>query len=136
LKGILIPLAAAGWLASFSILAASPSPINPARMSAMVKTPASNAFEGRAPGTAGEAKTVAYLIHRFRALGLEPAGENGGWTQQVPSVHNTSGNPSRLEVSVGGSILPLVAGRDINPQTVRPLPQVTIAIFCMHLRHL
>jgi Zn-dependent M28 family amino/carboxypeptidase len=127
LKAILIPLAAAGWLTSFAILAASPSPISPARMSATVKTLASDAFEGRAPGTAGEAMTVAYLIHRFQALGLEPAGENGGWTQQVPLVHNTAGNPSRLEVSVGGSILPLVVGRDINPQTVRPLPRVTIA---------
>jgi Zn-dependent M28 family amino/carboxypeptidase len=125
---IRIPLAAAGWLTSFAVLAAAlPSPISPARMSATVKTLASDAFEGRAPGTAGEAKTVAYLIRRFRALGLEPAGENGGWTQQVPLVHNTAGNPSRLEVSVGRSILPLVAGRDISPQTVRPLPQVTIA---------
>jgi len=78
LKGILIPLVATGWLASFSVMAASPSPISPARMSATVKTLASDAFEGRAPGTAGEAKTVAYLIHRFRALGLEPAGDNGG----------------------------------------------------------
>jgi Zn-dependent M28 family amino/carboxypeptidase len=125
-------LAAAGWLASFSVLAASPSsppspsPISPARLSATVKTLASDPFEGRAPGTSGEAKTVVYLIHRFRALGLQPAGENGGWTQQVPLVHNTAGNPSRLEVSVGGSIVPLVAGRDINPQTVRPLSQVTI----------
>jgi Zn-dependent M28 family amino/carboxypeptidase len=96
-------------------------------MSATVKTLASDPFEGRAPGTSGEAKTVAYLIHRFRALGLQPAGEDGGWTQPVPLVHNTAGNPSRLEVSVGGSIVPLVAGRDINPQTVRPLSQVTIA---------
>jgi Zn-dependent M28 family amino/carboxypeptidase len=127
LKAILIPLAAAGWLASFSVLAASPSPISPARMSATVKTLASDPFEGRAPGTSGEAKTVVYLIHRFRALGLQPAGENGGWTQQVPLVHNTAGNPSRLEVSVSGSIVPLVAGRDINPQTVRPLSHVTIA---------
>jgi Zn-dependent M28 family amino/carboxypeptidase len=129
LKAIRIPLAAAGWLASFSVLAASPSPspISPARMSATVKTLASDPFEGRAPGTSGEAKTVAYLIHRFRALGLQPAGEDGGWTQQVPLVHNTAGNPSRLEVSVGGSIVPLMAGRDINPQTVRPLSHVTIA---------
>jgi len=95
-------------------------------MSATVKTLASDAFEGRAPGTPGEEKAVEYLIHRFRALGLQPAGEHGGWTQQVPLVHNTAGVPTRLEVSVGGSILPLVAGRDINPGTIRPLSQITI----------
>lgn len=95
-------------------------------MSATVKTLASDAFEGRAPGTPGEEKTVEYLIQRFRALGLQPAGEHGGWTQQVPLVHNTVAVPTRLEVNVGGSILPLVAGRDITPRTTRPVSQVTI----------
>jgi Zn-dependent M28 family amino/carboxypeptidase len=123
---ILVALLAAGSLASFAAMAATPSPISPARMSATVKTLASDAFEGRAPGTLGEEKTVEYLIHRFRALGLQPAGEHGGWTQQVPLVHNTAGLPTRLEVRVGGSIVPLVAGRDINPQTIRPLSQISI----------
>jgi hypothetical protein len=122
---ILIALLAA-WLASFSAMAASPSPISPSRMSSTVKTLASDAFEGRAPGTPGEEMTVEYLIRRFRALGLQPAGEHGGWTQQVPLVHNTVGAPTRLEVSVRGLILPLVPGRDISPQTARPLSQITI----------
>ncbi len=95
-------------------------------MSDTVKTLSSDAFEGRAPGTAAETKTVAYLIGRFRALGLLPAGEHGGWTQAVPLVHDTSGVPTRLEVKISGSRFPLVAGRDINPQTVRALSQVTI----------
>ena len=102
------------------------SPISPVRMSATVKTLASDAFEGRAPGTPGEEMTVQYLIRRFRALGLQPAGEQGGWTQQVPLVHNMAGSPTRLEVRVGGSIVPWVAGRDINPQTLRPVSQISI----------
>ena len=123
---ILVSFLAAGSLASLTATAASQSPISPARMSATVKTLASDAFEGRAPGTPGEQKTVEYLIHRFQALGLQPAGDQGGWTQPVPLVHSTAGEPTRLEVSVGGSILSLVAGRDINPQTVRPVSQITI----------
>jgi Zn-dependent M28 family amino/carboxypeptidase len=95
-------------------------------MSATVKTLASDAFEGRAPGTPGEQRTVEYLIHRFQALGLQPAGEQGGWTQPVPLIHNIAGVPTRLEVNVGGSILSLVAGRDISPRTIRPLSQVSI----------
>jgi len=122
----ILALSLAACLASMSGMAASRSPISPPEMSATVKTLASDAFEGRAPGTPGEQKTVKYLIHRFRALGLQPAGAHGGWTQQVPLVHNTAGVPTRLEVSVGGSILSWVAGRDINPRTIRPLSQVTI----------
>jgi Zn-dependent M28 family amino/carboxypeptidase len=113
-------------LASLSSAAPS-SPIDPARMSATAKTLASDAFEGRAPGTPGEAKTVAYLIDRFRALGLEPGGDNGGWVQKVPLIHDIAGAPTRLEVSIGGSVLPLLAGRDINPQTVRSVSRVSIS---------
>jgi Zn-dependent M28 family amino/carboxypeptidase len=113
-------------LASLSS-AAPTSPIDPARMSATAKTLASDAFEGRAPGTPGEAKTVAYLIDRFRALGLKPGGENGGWVQKVPLIHDVAGVPTRLEVSVGGAVLPLLAGRDINPQTVRSVSRVSIS---------
>jgi Zn-dependent M28 family amino/carboxypeptidase len=122
----LIPLLAAACLGAFSAGAGPPSPISPARMSSTVKVLASDAFEGRAPGTPGEDRTVEYLIGRFRALGLQPAGERGGWTQEVPLVHNTAGVPTRLEVNVGGSILPWVAGRDINPGTIRPLSHITI----------
>jgi Zn-dependent M28 family amino/carboxypeptidase len=95
-------------------------------MSATVKTLASDAFEGRAPGAPGEAKTVAYLVDRFRALGLRPGGDNGGWLQRVPLVHNIADAPTLLEVRVGGSTLPLLAGRDISPQTIRSISRVTI----------
>ncbi len=44
---------------------------------------ASDAYEGREPGTPGEEKTLEYLVREFKALGLEP-GNNGSWFQQVP----------------------------------------------------
>jgi Zn-dependent M28 family amino/carboxypeptidase len=119
-------MVASAVLASFPVTGASPSPINPARMSATVRKLASDSFEGRAPGTPGEAKTVAYLVARFRALGLRPGGENGGWLQQVLLLHNIAETPARLEVRVGGSTLPLLAGRDISPQTIRSISRVSI----------
>jgi Zn-dependent M28 family amino/carboxypeptidase len=119
-------LLAVGWLAPIAAAADSQSPISPARMSQIAKALASDAFQGRAPGTAGEEVTVKYLIHRFRALGLQPAGERGGWTQRVPLVHSTAGTPTRLEVNIGGSIVPWVVGRDIDPQTIRAVHEVTI----------
>ncbi len=127
MKWILGPIIATAVLASFPVTGEPPSPVNPARMSATVKTLASDAFQGRAPGTPGEARTVAYLVDRFRALGLRPGGENGGWLQQVPLLHNTMDTPTRLEVRVGEATLPLLAGRDISPQTIRSVSRVSIS---------
>ena len=126
MKWILGSIVGAAVLASCPVAGDSLSPVNPARMSATVKTLASDAFQGRAPGTPGEAKTVAYLVDRFRALGLQPGGENGGWLQQVPLLHSIVDTPTRLEVRVGGSTLPLLAGRDISPQTIRSISRVSI----------
>ena len=122
----IVAIAATALVTALPVRAGEPSPINPARMSATVKTLSSDAFQGRAPGTAGESKTVAYLVDRFRALGLRPGGENGGWFQQVPLVHNIAATPTRLDLRIGASTLPLLAGRDINPQTLRPVSRVTI----------
>jgi Zn-dependent M28 family amino/carboxypeptidase len=127
MKWILGPIVVTAMFASSSARAESPSPINASRMSATVKTLASDAFQGRAPGTPGEAKTVAYLVDQFRALGLQPGGENGGWLQHVPLVHNIAAPPTRLEIRVGDTTLPLLAGRDMNPQTRRPISRITIS---------
>jgi Zn-dependent M28 family amino/carboxypeptidase len=113
--------------ASSSSGADSSSPIDPSRLSAIAKILASDKFQGRAPGTPGEATTVSYLIDQFRALGLKPAGEKGGWTQAVPLIHSVPGTPTRLEVRFNGVALPLQVGRDINPQTERAVTRVTIS---------
>jgi Zn-dependent M28 family amino/carboxypeptidase len=57
-----------------------------------------DSYEGRAPGSAGEVKTVAYLISKFKAAGLEP-GNNGNWTQDVPLIEITAKNVSALSVA-------------------------------------
>ena len=53
---------------------------DPARLSAITRELASDAYGGRAPGSPGEALTVAYLERAFRELALEPAGEGGGYS--------------------------------------------------------
>ena len=81
-----IPLIAA----LLSLVAAAPAPVphvSTQRMSEITRVLASDEFQGRAPGTPGEEKTIPYLIEQFKAAGLEPAGENGGWTQTVPMIH-------------------------------------------------
>lgn len=115
-------------VASQSVRAASPSPasIDPTRLSDIVRTLASDEFEGRAPGTAGETKTIAYLTQSFHALGLEPGGEDGGWTQTVPLVRTQIGTPQTLNVSFAGKARALTQGRDIYVSTVRNVDRVAI----------
>ena len=57
---------------------------------------AADDFQGRAPGTEGETRTIAWLTEQFRALGLEPGGENGGWTQRVPLIRTQVPEPGEL----------------------------------------
>ena len=54
----------------------------------VTRTLSSDAFEGREPGTAGEEKTLAYMVERFAAAGLQP-GNHGSWFQDVPLVEIT-----------------------------------------------
>jgi Zn-dependent M28 family amino/carboxypeptidase len=51
-----------------------------------IKVLASDEFEGRAPGTPGEERTVAYLVEQFRKLGLKPGNPDGTYVQDVPLV--------------------------------------------------
>ncbi len=62
----------------------------------------SDEFEGRSPGTAGEEKTVAYLIEEFQKAGLQP-GNNGSWVQKVPLVEITAKDFAPLTISGGDS---------------------------------
>jgi Zn-dependent M28 family amino/carboxypeptidase len=100
--------------------------IEPSRLSEIVKVLASDEFEGRAPGTPGEEKTVAYLVDRFAALGLQPGGESGGWTQAVPLIHTQILEPAHLTLTVGDERHRLEQPRDIEVSTVRPLETIEI----------
>ncbi len=45
-----------------------------------------DSYEGRGPGSAGDAKTRHYLIQELQALGLEPGGSDGSWEQSFQLV--------------------------------------------------
>ncbi|PBJ84095.1 aminopeptidase [Lysobacteraceae bacterium NML93-0399] len=69
----------------------------------MVRMLASDEFEGRAPGTPGEEKTVEYIKAQFERIGLQPGGDNDSWYQTVPMIETTA-DPStalRLQTSAG-----------------------------------
>src|SRR5690348_15965071 len=110
------------------VAAAAPSSsvaqVSTQRMSEITRVLASDEFQGRSPGTPGEEKTIPYLIEQFKAAGLEPAGENGGWTQTVPMIHTQLKVPVSISVSQGGAAIPLNFPYDIYLNTVRPVDRV------------
>jgi Zn-dependent M28 family amino/carboxypeptidase len=120
----LLPLCAYG-----SAQAATPAArhVSTARMSEITRVLASDEFQGRAPGTPGEEKTIPYLIEQFKAAGLEPAGENGGWTQTVPMIRTQLTAPVNVSVSQSGQRVPLRFPDDIYLGTVRAVDRASIA---------
>ena len=93
MRTTVIGLGGLAVLASLSI-AAGPDPalkpaldsVNAVDILAHIKVLASDEFEGRAPGTPGEDRTVAYLTEQFRKLGLKPGNPDGTYVQNVPLV--------------------------------------------------
>ena len=77
----------------------------------VTKELSSDAYEGRAPGTKGEEKTIAYLTSQFAAAGLKP-GNNGQWTQEVPLVEITAKNATPLRFTGGKAPVTLQYAKD------------------------
>ncbi|SOD22691.1 Zn-dependent amino- or carboxypeptidase, M28 family [Variovorax sp. YR752] len=104
--------------AASALAADPPAPrFDPQRLSQIVKTVSGDDFEGRAPATPAEAKTVDYLVAQFKAAGLAPGGdlEGGrrGWTQSVPLVKTEFHGTPRLMLQVGAHSDALVQGEQI-----------------------
>ena len=99
---------------------------DPARMSEIVKTLASDEFEGRAPGSRGEDKTIEYLVAQFKALGLEPAGEKGGYVQDVPLLKTQLAAPGTFGFDLKGTKTSLAYGKDVAGISLLPVDRVSI----------
>src|SRR5215467_14159546 len=113
-----ISLATAIALSALTSLAHAAEPaVDPARLSAHVKTLASDEFEGRAPATPGEQKSVAYIVEQMKADGLQPGGDlkNGmrAWTQDVPLAQFDIEGPVDVSVTASGQRHALAQGKDI-----------------------
>ena len=85
--------------------------ISQATMVDITRTLSSDEFDGRMPGTAGEEKTVALLIEKFKAAGLQP-GNGDSWVQKVPLVEITGKDFAPLAISGKGQALDLAFAKD------------------------
>ena len=94
-------------------------------LSAHVEVLASDQFEGRAPSSAGERNTLAYLQSEFERLGLEP-GNGGSWFQEVPLVSITADPAMTLRITGGGAPRQLAYATEFMAWTTRVTPQAAI----------
>jgi Zn-dependent M28 family amino/carboxypeptidase len=98
-------------------------------MKEVTRTLADDSFEGRAPGTPGEEKTLAYLVQKFQAAGLQP-GNKGSWFQDVPLVEITGENYSPLKITAqrarGFVPLSFAYGNDFVGATYRVVPNIDL----------
>ena len=70
-----------------AVLAKDDRPVTEAELAAHMDILASDMFEGRAPGTAGEYRTIAYVTGEWAKAGLVPVpGSATPWLQPVPLV--------------------------------------------------
>jgi len=92
---------------------------------AHIRTLASDEFEGRAPASLGEDRTVEYLVSQMKGLGLAPGNPDGTYVQKVPLV----GFQSRVRgsIQVGADRIPLEKSEDWTSVSRRQVPTVSIA---------
>jgi Zn-dependent M28 family amino/carboxypeptidase len=114
------------------LTACSPTPtgeraldLSAERLLADITMLASDSFQGRAPGTIGEERTVAFLTAQFKAAGMEPGNPDGSWVQAVDLV-GIRGTPTAT-FRVGGRVLPMRWRDDFVAVSRRVVPTVTVA---------
>ena len=98
--------------------------ITPKRLLRHIRILASDNFEGRAPATPGERKTVAYLVRACRAMKLLPGNPDGTYLQKVALWGITAGG-GEISIQSGGAALPLTA-QDYRVASAQPKPSIGI----------
>lgn len=100
--------------------------ITPDHLSRHVRVLASDAFEGRAPATPGEEKTIAYVVDELKKAGVQPGGERGTWTQDVPLVRAQVEGAVSASLRIGGETQTLTNGDDVVLQSLSPVDRVAL----------
>src|SRR5687767_6739608 len=90
-----------------------------------IKILSSDEFQGRAPGTQGEEKTVAYLIDQFKGIGLKPGNPDGTFLQRVPLM-GSSGSDVKISYRAGDKRTELAFPGQALVWTKRFVPEINI----------
>lgn len=102
--------------------------INKDHLLETIKTLASDDFEGRAPASRGEERTIKYLEEQFKQMGLAPGNPDGTFVQKVPMLGVTADPSMRLvfEPAGGSGKMELTFSRDFMAWTRRDVPEASI----------
>jgi Zn-dependent M28 family amino/carboxypeptidase len=91
----------------------------------VTRTLSDDSFEGRAPGTPAEDRTVALIAERFARAGLKP-GNGDSWFQAVPLVELTVDPAPTLRITGGGKPIDFAYRTDMVAGTYRVRPRVEV----------
>jgi len=113
-------------VAGISVAQAATPAFSEAAYRKHIEVLSSDAFEGRATGTEGEKKTLAYIEQQFRAAGLEP-GNGDSYLQAVPLVRIQPHTEPVMQVrGPAGQSLELRNPDEFVAWTRRPVPQSSL----------
>jgi len=125
LTATLIACSNAPETASISTRLFSPE-ITEADFMELVNTLASDEFEGRAPGSPGEDKSVNYIKAQYERIGLKPGAPDGSYFQTVPMLETTADESTVLHISGNGASRELAFGTDFVLGTRTGQSEITL----------
>jgi len=86
---------------------------------------ASDEFEGRAPATPGEEKTISYLMDQFEALGIAP-GNNGSYFQSVDVTEIITDSNTVLQIQGNNYEVNFSYGEQMMVGSQQQIPSVGV----------
>ena len=114
---------AAFALAAFATPVAAQTQDRGARWLERIAVISSDEMEGRRVGTPGYDRAAAYVVSEMEALGLQPAGVDGGWYQPIRFLEQTVDmGASSAVLTVAGAARPLSLPADAVVGGGRRLP--------------
>jgi hypothetical protein len=94
------------------------SPITAAELKHRVEILADDSMGGRLPGSRGNIEATDYIAAEFKRMGLQPAGDSGGYLQYVPMISSRLDTTEHLTVNG----VPLAFGTGVIAQNPANLP--------------
>lgn len=85
----------------------------------------SDEFEGRAPASKGEEKTISFLKEEFQNVGLKP-GNGDSFFQELPLVEITAGPVTKLEIKSDKKSMLFAYGDEFVGVTLRVVEKVSL----------
>ncbi len=90
-----------------------------------IKDLSADSMEGRAPGTPGEVKAIAYMQSQFKSLGLQPGNPDGTYLQNVDLIGYTA-HPT-VTLVAGGKTVALKYPDDFIANSRHDRPETKVA---------